>query len=240
MNISKLKVIIILMLLIVFAASAFARTYDEAVADKKLDMSQVHELGNIWLRVSNYGFFGSGGEGWPSLEYPGGSSIDYLFYGGLWFGAKKVRRDYLDRKYYWLNYPPETDDDYVLENDSLWNETLHVVVDTLVSLGVDGYYSINELLPAYNSLEASYLGSIYTAHNYQDKVITTSIRDQRKGVDDDNDGLIDEDPLGYAFPFIPSEFFGVEGEDPASVFSVYGGDWLHLSELIYGIDIITD
>jgi hypothetical protein len=75
MNISKLKVIIILMLLIVFAASAFARTYDEAVADKKLDMSQVHELGNIWLRVSNYGFFGSGGEGWPSLEYPGGSSI---------------------------------------------------------------------------------------------------------------------------------------------------------------------
>jgi len=233
MNISKLKVIIILMLLIVFAASAFARTYDEAVADKKLDMSQVHELGNIWLRVSNYGFFGSGGEGWPSLEYPGGSSIDYLFYGGLWFGAKKVRRDYLDRKYYWLNYPPETDDDWVLESDSSWTPELLVVVDTLVSLGIDGYYSINELLPAYNSLEASYLGSIYTAHNYQDKVITTSIRDQRKGVDDDNDGLIDEDPIGYAFPF------RVADELPA-VFSMYSGDWLHLSEPIHGIDAITD
>ena len=236
MNISKLRVLIILMLLIVFTVGAFARTYTESVSDKKFDSSQVHNLGNIWLRVSNYGFFGSFGEGWPSLEYPGGSSIDYLFAGGLWFGAKKVKRDHLGRKYYWLNYPPDFDDDYVLETDSLWTDDLHVVVDTLVSIGIDGWKSLNELLPAYNPLEASHLGSQYTAHNYQDKSVTTSIRDQRKGIDDDNDGLIDEDPLGYAFPFIPSEFFIEE----ASVFSVYGGDWLHNSEVAYGTDIITD
>ena len=83
MNISKLRVLIILMLLIVFTVSAFARTYTESVSDKKFDASEVHNLGNIWLRVSNYGFFGSFGEEWPSLEYPGGSSIDYLFAGGL-------------------------------------------------------------------------------------------------------------------------------------------------------------
>ncbi len=240
MKISKLRVLIILMLLIVFTVSAFARTHTEAVADKKFDSTQVHDLGNIWLRISNYGFFGSFGEGWPSLEYPGGSSIDYLFAGGLWFGAKKVRRDHLGRQYYWLNYPPETNDDYVLESDSLWNDSLQVVVDTLVSIGIDGYHDINELLPAYNPLEASHLGSQYTAHNYHDKTVTTSIRDQRKGIDDDNDGLIDEDPLGYAFPFIPSEFFGVEGVDPTSVFSVYGGEYLHISELIHGTDIIMD
>ncbi len=110
-------------------------------------------------------------------------------------GAKKVRRDHLDRKYYWLNNPPATDDDFVLASDSLWNDTLHVVVDTLVSIGCDGWHRINELLPAYNPLEASQLGPQYTAHNYQDKAATTSIRNQRKGVDDDNDGLIDEDPL---------------------------------------------
>ena len=187
MNISKLRVLIILMLLIVFTVSAFARTYTESVSDKKFDASEVHNLGNIWLRVSNYGFFGSFGEAWPSLEYPGGSSIDYLFAGGLWFGAKKVKRDHLERKYYWLNYPPDADDDYVLENDPLWNDSLQVVVDTLVSIGIDGWKSLNELLPAYNPLEASHLGSQYTEHNYQDKTVTTSIRNQRKVVDDDND-----------------------------------------------------
>ncbi|MCD6176352.1 MAG: hypothetical protein J7K29_00770 [Candidatus Cloacimonetes bacterium] len=233
MNINKLRVLIILMLFIVFTASAFARTYTESVADKKFDASEVHNLGNIWLRVSNYGFFGSGGEQWPSLEYPGGSSVDYLFYGGLWFGAKKVRRDHLGREYYWLNYPPEEDDDCVLESDSLWNESLHIVVDTLTSIGIDGYYSINELLPAYNPLEASYLGTTYTAHNYQDRSVSASIREQRKGVDDDNDGLIDEDPTGYAFPFRV-------GDELPDVFQVYGGDWLHYSEGSYGTDIITD
>lgn len=233
MNISKLKVLIILMLLTVFAVSAFARAYTESVSDKKFDASEVHNLGNIWLRVSNYGFFGSFGEEWPSLEYPGGSSIDYLFAGGLWFGAKKIKRDYLGRQYYWLNYPPLADDDYVLENDPLWSDSLHVVIDTLVSIGIDGWKSLNELLPAYNPLEASHLGSQYTAHNYQDKIVTTSIRNQRKGVDDDNDGLIDEDPLGYAFPFRQSD-------ELPEAFSVYGGEYLHISEVAHGIDIITD
>jgi len=141
MNIRKLRVLIILMLLIVLTVSAFARTYDTPAADKKFDTSQVHNLGNIWLRVSNYGFFGSGETDpkWPSLEYPGGSSIDYLYLGGLWFGAKKIRRDHLGRQYYWLNNPPANDNDFVLETDPLWNDSLQVVVDTLVSIGVDGW-----------------------------------------------------------------------------------------------------
>ena len=40
--------------------------------------------------VSNYGF-GSGDDitpPWPSLEYPGGSGVDYLYQGALWFGKK--------------------------------------------------------------------------------------------------------------------------------------------------------
>jgi len=223
------------MLITVFTVSAFARTRTVPVADKKFDTSQVHNLGNIWLRVSNYGFFGSGETDpkWPSLEYPGGSSIDYLYLGGLWFGAKKVRRDHLGRQYYWLNSPPSNDDDMVLQSDSLWNDTLPIVVDTLVSIGVDGWHRINELLPAYNPLEASHLSSQYTAHNYQDKIVTASIRDQRRGIDDDNDGLIDEDPLGYAFPFRA-------GSELPEVFEDYGSNWLHISEVAYGTDIITD
>ncbi len=236
MNFKNVRFLVILLAILTISSFLFSMHKDSTIGNRKFDTSAVHNIGNIWLRVSNYGFFGSGGDQWPSLEYPGGSSIDYLFYGGLWFGAKKVRRDHLGRKYFWLHFPPVADDDYVVYGDSLYNDTLHVVVDTLVSIGCDGWHSINELLPAYNPLEASHLGAHYTAHNYQDKTISASIRVQRKGVDDDNDGLIDEDPVGYAFPFIPAEFFIGD----ASVFSVYGGDWLHNSQGPYGIDIITD
>ena len=47
-------------------------------SNKKFDLVNYHNIGNIWLRVSNYGFFGSGyavSPQWPSLEYPGGSAI---------------------------------------------------------------------------------------------------------------------------------------------------------------------
>ncbi|MBC8416223.1 MAG: hypothetical protein ISS80_00035 [Candidatus Cloacimonetes bacterium] len=235
MNLKNVRFLVIMLAILTISSFLFSMHKDSTIGNRKFDTSGVHNIGNIWLRVSNYGFFGSGETDpkWPSLEYPGGSSIDYLYLGGLWFGAKKVKRDHLGRKYFWLHFPPVADNDYVLESDSLWNDTLPVVVDTLVSIGCDGWHRINELLPAYNPLETSHLGAQYTAHNYQDKIISASIREQRKGVDDDNDNLIDEDPVGYAFPFRA-------GDELPAVFSVYGGDWLHNSQGPYGTDIITD
>ena len=231
------NLVIVLMLVFVFNSILVAKTIDQNGPSnlKKFDTSRVHNFGNIWLRVSNYGFFGSGDSSpkWPSLEYPGGSGIDYLYQGALWFGAKKYRRDELGRKMYWLSYPPLADDDMVAEGSDEWNPELQVVIDTLTSIGLDGWRRVNELLPAYNPLETSFLGTQYTQYNYKDVAATASIREQRKGVDDDNDGLIDEDPVGYAFPFRAADELPEAFED-------YGGDWLHNSEATYGVSTIED
>jgi hypothetical protein len=236
MKLNSLKFFLFVLFFVFLNNYLISVTHDDLIdggtgGTRQFDTSSVHDFGNIWLRVSNYGFFGSGETEpkWPSLEYPGGSAIDYLYLGGLWFGAKKIRRDELGRKLYWLNFP----EDAIPESDSLWTPELQVVVDTLTSIGLDGWHRINELLPAYNPLETSHLGTQYTAYNYRDVTATASIREQRKGRDDDGDGFIDEDPVGYAFPFRVAE-------ELPEVFEVYGGDWLHNSEGTYGTAIIEN
>lgn len=54
------------------------------------DNSKFTDVGNIRLAITNFGTFGSGFQNWPqkpSCEYPRGSGIEHLFYGGLWVGA---------------------------------------------------------------------------------------------------------------------------------------------------------
>ncbi len=86
-------------ILIVLAATAVAR--DVATPGKTpgprgilvLDGSPVHNVGNLWVHASNWGMIGS----WPgaslpfsfapSAQWPGGSSIEYLFTAGLWVGG---------------------------------------------------------------------------------------------------------------------------------------------------------
>ena len=83
-----------------------------------------HRVGNVWMTITNYGFFGSQfrqsqlseqtgpyeGQMAPSFEFPAGSGINYLFQGALWFGAI-------------------------------------VGYDTLVSVGADGWQRVNETFP---------------------------------------------------------------------------------------------
>jgi len=60
-----------------------------------------HRVGNVWMTITNWGLFGSqfrssqlieqegpySGSAAPSFEFPAGSGLNYLFWGGLWFGA---------------------------------------------------------------------------------------------------------------------------------------------------------
>ncbi|MDP8200808.1 MAG: T9SS type A sorting domain-containing protein [Candidatus Tenebribacter burtonii] len=183
----------ILVIILISFTFLFGLSNEESFSSRMLDTSTTHDASNIWFRVSNYGFIGSGETDpkWPSLEFPAGSSIDYLYLGGLWFGAKKLRRDDNGEQIYWQNYPPLNDDD-TTNNITQWR-----VVDTLTTVGCDGWHRINEFLPAYNPLEASYLGGQYFFYNIFDSVIK-NVGD-RLDFDDDGDGLIDEDPLGNPF-----------------------------------------
>ncbi len=63
--------------------------------------NRTHRKGNLWLTVTNWGFFGNFAQSstrafedpefpglWaPQCEYPGNSDVQYLYQGGLWVGA---------------------------------------------------------------------------------------------------------------------------------------------------------
>ncbi len=211
------KFVFCLLLVLLVSGSAYAAMAESSSGSKKLDLSLYHNVGNIWLRVSNYGFFGSGDDvvpQYPSLEYPGGSGIDYLYQGALWFGAKKYRRDDAGRKLYWKAQHPSADSTGTVAEGSVdWRPWMDPVVDTLVTVGFDGDADLYEFLPAYNPLVAGNAAAVdmYNAYNALDGIASASTRYQQRGVDDDGDGIIDEDFVGYTFPLrvaseLPSQF----------------------------------
>ncbi len=222
MKFNKISFCLLLMATLCFSL-AHAAMAESSSGTKKLDLSLYHNVGNIWLRVSNYGFFGSGDDvvpQYPSLEYPGGSGIDYLYQGALWFGAKKYRRDDAGRKLYWRALNPSADSTgTVAEGTSDWQPWMKPVVDTLTTVGFDGDSDLYEFLPAYNPLVAGNADAVdlYNQYNGLDGIATASSRFQKRAQDDDGDGIIDEDFVGYTFPLrtaseLPSQFQSFGGQ----------------------------
>jgi len=86
---------ILLLLVCWILWAGFSSAKDRAPKNNKLRKTtlatvdlKTHKAGNMWLSVTNYGQFGSGGAGdIPSCEYPADSDVEYLFYGGCWIGA---------------------------------------------------------------------------------------------------------------------------------------------------------
>ena len=84
------------------------------------DELRVHNVGNLWLSVTNYGVLGSQSGNLrdpctykyaPSAEFPAGTGMNYLFQGAIWVAA--------------------------IKGDSPYAETL-------VSVGADGWATVNE------------------------------------------------------------------------------------------------
>ncbi|MDZ4181544.1 MAG: hypothetical protein U1B83_01610, partial [Candidatus Cloacimonadaceae bacterium] len=106
-------------------------------------------------------------------------------------------------KLYWRAINPSADSTgTVAEGTPDWRPWMRVVVDTLVTVGFDGEWGIYEFLPAYNPLVAGNPDAqdLYNAWNTQDEIATASSRHQKRAEDDDGDGIIDEDFVGYTFP----------------------------------------
>ncbi|RKZ22828.1 hypothetical protein DRQ18_01845 [bacterium] len=125
-------------LLILISSLLFARTIapnpPARVKGKPSTQLKSHTQGNMKLVISNWGFFGNAGEYsqfmW-SCEFPAGSNQDYLFQGALWIGAEVVRYDTI-----------YDDEGNVIRVDSF--------IDTLVSVGADGWTWDNEMFPGEN------------------------------------------------------------------------------------------
>lgn len=71
-----------------------ARSQDRGLRKPTVDFQRTANVGNIGLTITNYGTFGDGfaeqrPTDFPSCEFPRGSSIEHLFDGGLWIGARK-------------------------------------------------------------------------------------------------------------------------------------------------------
>ncbi|HUV35376.1 MAG TPA: hypothetical protein VMX58_00370 [Patescibacteria group bacterium] len=81
-----------------------------------IDGSFVHNVGNLQMNVTNWGFFGSLPKSrypmadQPSAQWPAGSGIDYLYAAGIWVGATLdgipcVSTGYPETEFYPLNDP---------------------------------------------------------------------------------------------------------------------------------------
>lgn len=181
-------------LILIGVSSIFASSLDMQM-NRAFNDCTINENGQISFNATNYGYLGSE-EGF-GLEWPINSGIDYLYQAALWIGAKKIRRNELGEALYWEEFPPAHWNDCIPASDPNWTPDLVQVVDTLTTVAFDGDWSTFELLPAYNPLETSALGSLYS-NNVQYDVIRKVVGNFAE-YDDDGDGLNDEDPLGSPF-----------------------------------------
>ncbi|MCK4234469.1 hypothetical protein KAX75_08575, partial [candidate division WOR-3 bacterium] len=94
--------IVFIVLLFIFVTITYGYSYIDSshvsrinplMAERPNTQYKYHDVGNIWITSTNFGFFGNCGNwkidgvNFPSCEFPGGSHADYLFQGVLWIGA---------------------------------------------------------------------------------------------------------------------------------------------------------
>ncbi|MCX7936371.1 MAG: hypothetical protein N2971_01530, partial [Chlorobi bacterium] len=112
----KMHAYVVSAILLLFGISSWARDIDRAKYGKKLVQPQAAQFNDlrqntvsrVRFMITNYGIFGldvarnQGGGFWPR-----GSTNEYIFGGGIWFGAIKTK-DGLPRKMSVISYNPNS------------------------------------------------------------------------------------------------------------------------------------
>ncbi|UCH85652.1 MAG: hypothetical protein JSW50_08200 [Candidatus Latescibacterota bacterium] len=130
-----------------------------------LDGSNVHDVGDLRVHVTNWGLFGSlPGGGFPfsdapSAEWPSGSGIEHLYASGLWVGAIKNGVPAVSTAAYQFEFRPTPDP-------------------------IDIIYQTQEGAPG---------GNRYPSPDVDDDGDGMVDEDWLNGHDDDSDAMIDED-----------------------------------------------
>ena len=93
------RIFIVLLTLIFMLAPIYLSARDVVSGDKSSQplakpapanvQMKTHNVGNIWLTVTNNGLIGAYGNlgGYPNCEFPANSDVEYLFTGAIWIGA---------------------------------------------------------------------------------------------------------------------------------------------------------
>ncbi|HEX04897.1 MAG TPA: hypothetical protein ENH10_07040, partial [Bacteroidetes bacterium] len=91
----RFSALMVLLACLLVAGTSFAKKIDDRgpgkgprrTAARPSTEYRVHDVGNFWSAVSNFGNYGEPNELLPSGEWPGGSGVYYIWEGRLWVGA---------------------------------------------------------------------------------------------------------------------------------------------------------
>ncbi|UCH63364.1 MAG: hypothetical protein JSU77_02610 [Fidelibacterota bacterium] len=174
---------------------------------KAVDIGAVyHSIGRLWVNVTNWGWMGDDNMVTPSMEWPGGSNNHYLYQGSIWVAGR----------------------------DSLG--TLHATAGDeeefypLLSQARIDSFKANGWSDFTTEEYAMVVASATMGHNLDPDYVLWYDKDEygKRGIDDDGDGAVDEDPLDY----IDNDGDGLINEDFAAVseedtYAIYNDLWLN-------------
>ncbi|MEJ2754011.1 MAG: hypothetical protein P8169_15255, partial [Chloroflexota bacterium] len=91
-NLRMLTLATLLLAAMLAAGTAMARQIESLKGPRRTAARpsteyRVHDVGNFWTAISNFGNYGEPNELLPSGEWPAGSGVYYIWEGRFWIGA---------------------------------------------------------------------------------------------------------------------------------------------------------
>jgi fibronectin type 3 domain-containing protein len=174
---------------------------------KQVQIGTVYQgAGNVWCDLTNFGYMGDDNAVTPSMEWPGGSTNMYLYRGGLWIAGRD-----------------ESGGLHTSVGDELefYPQLSQARIDSFQAHGWNTFTTEEYTIVVASSEWTTNFDSANCLWYDSDEF-------GQPGIDDDGDGLVDEDPLD----FTDNDGDGYINEDFAIVsetdtYTMYNDVWLN-------------